>query len=126
MTAPWMMSKATLPPEGLPYDRFSRRVDPLPWQLRSCRDNRPAQLFPEIIGSLADADIIAGKIANDQTARTLQLYVSGAYGTPGTEQADDIAIATLLPNRLENQYCFRTASAVEVLAFAGYEVVGNG
>ena len=46
------------------------------------------------------------KIANDRTALTLQLYTTGGYGEPGSEQADSIAITTLLPNRLEDQFCF--------------------
>ena len=62
-------------------------------------------------------DIIGGKIANDRTARTLQLYITGAYGEPGTEQADNIAISMLLPNRLENQFCFCNEKAVQMLEY---------
>lgn len=50
----------------------------------------------------AELGIIGRKIADDQTARTLQLYTTGAYGKPGSEQADNFAITALLPNRLEN------------------------
>ena len=83
--------------------------------------NRRAGMFPEAVDAHARADIIAGKIANDQTARTLQLYVSGAYGTPGSEQADAFAITMLLPNRLENQFCFRSKRSIEALRFVGSE-----
>ena len=69
-------------------------------------------------------DVIVGKIANDRTARTLQLYVSGAFGEPGTPEADSIAIALLLPNRLEDQYCFLTPKAVECLTFEGSKPYG--
>lgn len=62
-------------------------------------------------------DIIGGKIANDRTARTLQLYTSGGYGVPGSQAADDIAIMTLLPNRLEEQFCFCTEKAMQTLEF---------
>lgn len=64
--------------------------------------NRRKVLFPEIKKQYAAFDIIGGKIANDRTARTLQLYTSGGYGNPGSAEADNIAIQTLLPNRLED------------------------
>ena len=79
--------------------------------------NRRTGLFADQIAAFANYDVIAGKIANDQTARTLQLYVSGAYGNPGSPQADGIAVSVLLPNRLENQYCFRSARALSSLQF---------
>ena len=57
------------------------------------------------------------KIANDRTALTLQLYTTGGYGEPGSEQADSIAITTLLPNRLEDQFCFCNEKAIQTLEF---------
>ena len=66
-------------------------------------------------------DIIGGKIANDRTARTLNAYIDGLFGEPGTQQADDFAIQTLMPNRLEDQYCFRTEAAIAALEFIGSE-----
>ncbi|WP_165054871.1 MULTISPECIES: DUF3990 domain-containing protein [unclassified Adlercreutzia] len=81
--------------------------------------NRRNDLFPHVIARYAGFDVIAGKIANDQTARTLQLYVSEAFGEPGTEAADQLAAATLMPNRLSDQYCFRTPEAVRCLTFEG-------
>lgn len=64
--------------------------------------NRRNDLFPHVITRYADFDVIAGKIANDQTARTLQLYVSEAFGKPGTEVADQLAVTALMPNRLSD------------------------
>ncbi len=86
--------------------------------------NRRGDLFPDLIEAYSAYDVIAGKIANDRTARTLQLYVTGAFGEPGSPEADSIAIATLLPNRLENQYCFRTARSLLCLDFEGSEPYG--
>ncbi|MEC4271823.1 DUF3990 domain-containing protein [Adlercreutzia sp. R25] len=86
--------------------------------------NRRGDLFPELVDGYKDFDVIVGKIANDRTARTLQLYVSGAFGEPGTPEADNIAIALLLPNRLEDQYCFLTPRAVECLTLEGSEPYG--
>lgn len=83
--------------------------------------NRRKVLFPEVQKQYAGFDIIGGKIANDRTARTLQLYTTGAYGEPGTEQADSIAISTLLPNRLENQFCFCNEKAIQALEYVRSE-----
>ena len=79
--------------------------------------NRRKSLFQSVRQNYFSYDIIGGKIANDQTARTLQLYIAGGYGIPGSEEADRIAIMTLLPNRLEDQFCFRTEKAVQALHF---------
>lgn len=86
--------------------------------------NRRGDLFPELADAYKHFDVIAGKIANDRTARTLQLYVSGAFGEPGTSEADTIAITTLLPNRLEDQYCFLTPASIECLEYEGSEPYG--
>lgn len=79
--------------------------------------NRRKTLFPAIKTTYNTYDIIGGKIANDRTARTLQLYTSGGYGEPGSKEADDIAIMTLLPNRLEDQFCFCSQKAIQTLEF---------
>ncbi|WP_172135916.1 DUF3990 domain-containing protein [Adlercreutzia sp. ZJ473] len=81
--------------------------------------NRRNDLFSCLVSHYADFDVIAGKVANDQTARTLQLYVSEAFGKPGTEAADQLAVAALMPNRLSDQYCFRTPKAARCLMFEG-------
>ena len=79
--------------------------------------NRRKTLFQEMRKNYEKFDIIGGKIANDRTARTLQLYTAGGYGEPGSEEADNIAITTLLPNRLEDQYCFCSKKAIQALEF---------
>lgn len=58
-----------------------------------------------------------GKIANDNTNATITTYMAGAYGEIGTKAADDICISMLLPERLQDQYCFRTNAALKSLAF---------
>lgn len=79
--------------------------------------NRRNTLFPEVRKFYEEFDVIGGKIANDRTARTLQLYITGGYGELGSQTADDIAIMTLLPNRLEDQFCFRSNMAILTLEF---------
>ena len=86
--------------------------------------NRDSNLFPELFDEYKKYDIIIGKIANDRTAATLQLYIAGAFGEPGTETADRIAIETLLPNRLENQFCFKTEKAISILEYIKSEKFG--
>ncbi len=79
--------------------------------------NRDADLFPELRERHAKIDVVGGKIANDQTAVTLNNYLAGAYGKPGAEQADRIAVELLEPNRLNDQFCFRTDAAIVSLRF---------
>ena len=79
--------------------------------------NRDASLFPELRRQYAEIDVVGGKIANDQTAVTLNNYLAGAYGRPGDERADRIAVELLEPNRLKDQFCFRTDAAGASLRF---------
>ena len=55
-------------------------------------------------------DVIIGPVANDRTMPTLRLYFSGDY----TEQE---AIKRLLPQKLQDQYAFRTPAALDMLRF---------
>ena len=88
--------------------------------------NRKQDLFPQLLKKYATIDIIGGKIADDQTARTLQRYIIGAdFGIPGTPEADRAAIKKLLPNRLQDQFCFRTQDAIDHLEFVRSERYGN-
>ena len=79
--------------------------------------NRNRNLFPELREKFSKVDIIGGKVADDLTAVTLNNYVSGTYGEPGSETADRIAIELLEPERLKDQFCFRTEAAIQQLRF---------
>lgn len=79
--------------------------------------NRDNEYFPEEKILYSKYNVIVGKIANDRTATTLQAYIENAYGEIGTIEADNIAIETLLPNKLEDQICFRTEEAIASLQF---------
>ncbi len=84
--------------------------------------NRSSRIFHELLDLYRAYDVIAGKIANDKTARTINAYMDGLYGgEPGSEIADRLAIELLMPNRLEDQYCFRTEKAIGTLEFIGSE-----
>ena len=87
--------------------------------------NRDNTLFPKLLKKYSTADIIAGKIADDQTARTLQQYINAFFGIPGSPEADSEAIKKLIPNRLKDQFCFRTEEAIKNLEFIGSERYGD-
>lgn len=87
--------------------------------------NRSNGLFDEYRISLESCDIIGGKIADDSTAATLNMYISGEYGTPGTQRADMFTIEGLLPDRLKDQFCFRTEPSVNALEFIRSERYGD-
>ncbi|MBU5479681.1 DUF3990 domain-containing protein [Blautia sp. MSJ-19] len=72
--------------------------------------------------SIAKA-IATGKIADDATNATLTAYLAGAFGTAGDEEADDFCIRQLLPNKLKDQYCFKTEAAIDCLKFVKGEKI---
>lgn len=87
--------------------------------------NRNRDLFRELYQSFETADVVGGKIANDNTSRVLAGYVTGLFGTPGSDLADAFAIQSLLPNRLKDQFCFRTYKAVTALEFIRSDRYGD-
>lgn len=87
--------------------------------------NRNRDLFQELYLKLEEYDIIGGKIADDNTSRVLTGYVTGLFGTPGSDLADTFAIHSLLPNRLKDQFCFRTEPAIKSLEFIRSDRYGN-
>jgi hypothetical protein len=64
-------------------------------------------------------DILAGKVANDDTNATITFYLNGAYGEVGSERTVAFALEQLRPDVLENQLCIKTAAAVERLEYIG-------
>ena len=62
-------------------------------------------------------------MANDATNATLTAYMANTFGLPGSEQADRICISLLIPERLTDQYCFRTQKAIDCLLYKGCEPV---
>lgn len=57
-----------------------------------------------------DYDLVIGPVANDQTFPTILLYLDG-YIDAGS------AIKQLLPQKLKDQYTFKTEKALELLQF---------
>lgn len=83
--------------------------------------NRDVKMFNELLKKYDNYNVFVGKIANDRTAATLQAYINGLYGEVGTEQVDKIVIDLLLPQKLDNQICFRTNEAIKNLEYLGNE-----
>lgn len=87
--------------------------------------NRNRNLFKDLYDKLETHDIIGGKIADDNTSRVLNGYVTELFGTPGSDLADMFAIQSLLPNRLKDQFCFRTEASLKSLEFIRSDRYGD-
>lgn len=87
--------------------------------------NRDDSLFQTLLKSYQIYDIIGGKVADDSTAATLNSYITGEYGVPGSERADGFTIGQLLPERLTDQFCFRTAESIGTLEFVRSDRYGD-
>lgn len=85
--------------------------------------HRKANTFPAVVEKLKKYDIIAGKIADDATNVTILTYLIGAYGTIGSKEADNFCIGRLIPERLKDQFCFRTDKSLKCLSFEGSEQI---
>lgn len=85
--------------------------------------HRKKKMFTEIESEMAKYDVIVGKIADDATNATLTAYLGGAFGAVGEKEADDFCIKQLLPNKLKDQYCFKTRSAIKCLKFVESEKI---
>ncbi len=67
--------------------------------------NRNNQIIPN-----DDYDIVIGPVANDKTMPVISLYFSGIYDVEET-------IKRLMPQKLCDQYTFRTEKAIKKLTF---------
>lgn len=85
--------------------------------------HRKADTFPSVVEEMKKYDVIGGKIANDATNVTILTYLVGAYGTVGSDEADRLCIGRLIPERLKDQFCFRTARGLQCLSYEGSERV---
>ena len=85
--------------------------------------HRKGRGFENIIEQYRLFDVIGGKIANDATNAAITAYMAGVYGEVGSLRASEFCIGLLLPERLKDQYCFRTQKALDALNFVeSYQV----
>ena len=85
--------------------------------------HRRNEAFSDIKKAMQDYDVISGKIANDDTNATILAYMGNVFGVMGSEQADNMCISLLLPERLKDQFCFRSNKAIAALKFLKSEKV---
>ncbi len=85
--------------------------------------HRKDRSFPAIVDELKQFDVIGGKIADDATNFTINAYIAGTYGDIGNSEADSLCIGRLLPERLNDQYCFRTTKSIKSLEYIGSEII---
>lgn len=104
-------------------EKFSIKMYPTadPEWLHCVVAHRRKKNFPEVVRELRDFDVVAGKIANDNTNATITAYMAGTFGDIGSRSADEICISLLLPERLRDQFCFRTNKAIGCLTFVESE-----
>lgn len=83
--------------------------------------HRKSNSFNQIVSDCKQYDVVGGKIANDATNATITTYMTGTFGAIGSEQADEICIRLLSPERLKDQYCFRTEASLKQFSFVKSE-----
>lgn len=59
-----------------------------------------------------DSDIVIGPVANDRTMPVIKLYFSGIYD-------EDETIKRLLPQKLKDQYAFKSEKALNAITLSG-------
>lgn len=88
------------------------------WFISQNRRRKLAQkLMPFISKEILDAEIVIGKIANDTTNPVITTYLNGLYGDVSSKQAVKMAIDQLMPDHLDDQFCFLTDNALGCLEF---------
>ncbi len=78
--------------------------------LRYISANRTGKIIEE------EFDVVSGPVANDQAIRTVNNYLKGYF-------SEDIAIQLLFPQKLKDQYAFRTENALNILNFTEAKTV---
>ena len=85
--------------------------------------HRKPNMFNTEITKLETFDVIGGKIADDDTNAAILAYMAETFGPAGSTQADNICISLLLPDRLKDQYCFRSFKALGSLQWIKEEKI---
>ena len=83
------------------------------------RDKRFKVLSKEYLGY----DVIIGKIADDDTSRTINAYMAGAYGPINSDVAVNMSVRMLMPERLKNQLVFKSVVSLSRIKFMRSEKI---
>ena len=85
--------------------------------------HRRSGAFVDVRKEMTVYDVVLGKIANDDTNATILAYMGNVFGPMGSDRADSMCISLLLPERLQDQFCFRSNLALSKLQFVKFERV---
>ncbi len=106
------------PEESIPFHEFPTTDREWLWFIaQNRRDQFAKRLRLKIDPAIFRSEIIIGKIANDKTNATITAYLAGLYGEIESDEAVNDTIKRLMPDKLEDQFCFLTKRAVDCLAF---------
>ena len=75
---------------------------------------------------LASAEIISGKVANDNTNMVIDIYLGGGYGPLNDPMSIATALRLLRPEYLKDQFCFLTQHAIDCLKIQEVIRYGEG
>ena len=106
-----------MPQEELKIHEFETADREWLWFIANNRRKRLASAVNKLVEDIAAADVIIGKVANDQTNPVLAIYLNGFFGDIYSEKAVNETIRQLLPDHLVDQYCFLTEKAITCLEF---------
>ena len=111
----WARRKALLRGEGTPIVTCYEVDECKLSQLKTLRFMKADRAWLDYIASYRkgiavpdDYELVVGPVANDQTTQTLTLYLDGYLDA-------DRALEMLLPQRLKDQFAFRTAAGIALL-----------
>lgn len=85
--------------------------------------HRRSEPFEEMRRAMKDYDVIGGKVANDDTNSTINIYITNGFGLMGSTRADNFCIGLLIPERLKDQFCFRSKRAIACLKYIKSESI---
>jgi hypothetical protein len=85
--------------------------------------NRRYEQLRDLAAEWDKYDVLIGKIANDDTMATINIYLIDGYGPAGSGEAAKTAIRLLRPERLKDQICLKTPKALVPLVFLDAEAV---
>jgi hypothetical protein len=106
------------PADGIAFYEFPTTNKEWLWFIaQNRREHLAKQLRSRIEPSLFRAEIIIGKVANDRTNTTIAAYLGGLYGDIESDEAVKDTTKRLLPDKLEDQFCFLTEKAISCLVF---------
>lgn len=106
------------PADGIETYEFPTTNREWLWFIAQNRRERLAkQLHDKIDPQIFRAEITVGKVANDNTNAIIIAYLGGLYGNIESDEAVDDAIKRLLPDKLDDQFCFLTERAIRCLEF---------